>query len=91
MFNDLAAIMLIVLSPLLVTAGLVCVAFLYAFVIKFLFITMSQVERLWGGEMFLGFASYVSPEERWYVGTDGEWHDLQEELAADLRGKDYVK
>jgi hypothetical protein len=39
----------------------------------------------WGGDMFLGFASYVSPEERWYRGADGEWHDLQEELARDLR------
>lgn len=46
---------------------------------------LSFAERLWDGVLFLGFACYVSPENRWYRGEDGEWRDDQWDMAMFLR------
>ncbi len=46
---------------------------------------MAQVEQLWRGTMFLGFASYVPPDERWYRNEYGEWQDRQEDMMLKIR------
>lgn len=63
----------------------ICMALAYAIIIYTILRIMELIERLWGGTTFLGFCSYVSPDERWAKGKNGGQIDLSQEIMERIR------